>query len=157
MTRLPDLPIEGGCACGQVRYRVNAQPAFVYTCHCTDCQTLSQSAFSLNAIIKREELEVTKGEPKTWVRTTTESGKPTAQHICPNCGVRMFSEPTGAPNHYTLRLGTLDDTTWLRPAAAIWMVSAQPWFEPTKDMLVYDKGFNPAEVAARYQEIMGRE
>jgi hypothetical protein len=158
MNKLPEFPVNGGCACGAVRYRLSAPPPFVYTCHCTDCQTLTTSAFTLSAPVKRETVQITKGALKTWVRTTTESGKPTTQHICGKCGVRIFSEPPSAPDRITLRLGTLDDTSWLRPAAAIWMKSAQPWFIPTPDMLTYDK--QPpdfVEVFERYRQVMDRD
>jgi hypothetical protein len=140
MSRLPTFPVEGGCACGAVRYRLKACPPLVYTCHCTDCQTLSTSAFTLSAPVNRADLEITRGRLKTWVRTTTESGLPTTQDICPDCGVRIYSEPSQAPDKVTLRLGTLDDTSWVNPAAAIWMRSAQPWFEPKPTMLTYEKG-----------------
>ena len=157
MTKLPTFPVEGGCACGAVRYRLKAAPPFVYTCHCSDCQKLTTSAFTLSAPVPRADVEILQGELKVWTRTTTQSGLPTDQHVCSKCGVRIFSEPPPAPDRVTLRLGTLDDTSWLRPAAAIWMKSAQPWFIPTPDMLTFDEGpesFSP--VAARYQEILNK-
>ena len=140
MRKLPKFPVEGGCACGAVRYRLNAAPPWVYTCHCSDCQKLTTSAFTLSAPVKRDALEITRGTLKTWLRTTTESGLPSTQHVCANCGVRIFSEPPTAPDRVTLRMGTLDDTCWLNPMAAIWMKSAQPWFEPRPGMLTYEKG-----------------
>jgi len=155
MTRLPTFPVEGGCACGAVRYRLTKAPPFIYTCHCSDCQKLTTSAFTLSAPVARDTLEITQGTLKSWTRTTTESGRPTDQHVCANCGVRIYSEPPQAPDRVTLRLGTLDDTSWLRPAAAIWMKSAQPWFIPTPDMLTFDKQPDDfARVAVRWREIM---
>ena len=154
MSKLPDFPVQGGCACGAVRYRVTAAPYCVYTCHCGDCQTLSTSVFSLNAVVKTETLEILCGELRTWIRTA-ESGNRIPQHVCANCGVRIFTEPPVGPTTRTLRLGTLDDTSWLRPAAGIWMKAAQPWVRLPDNVLLYDDG--PADfrlITQRWREIM---
>jgi len=45
----PDT-LEGGCACGAIRYRLRMPPMFVHCCHCQDCQRQTGSAFVLNAI-----------------------------------------------------------------------------------------------------------
>ena len=44
----------------------------------------------------------------------------------------------------TLRPGTLDDHSWLRPVAHIWTSSAQPWVEIPADVLRYEN--NPDDV-----------
>ncbi|HEY3799351.1 MAG TPA: GFA family protein [Caulobacteraceae bacterium] len=154
MSKLPTFPIEGGCACGAVRYRVTAPPAYVYACHCTDCQTLTTSVFSLNALLRGEALEILQGELKTWVRTA-DSGNQIPQHVCAKCGVRIFTEAPQAPGTKTLRLGSLDDTSWLHPASSIWMKSAQPWVRMPDDTLLFEDGATdyPA-VMARWREIM---
>jgi len=30
--------LEGGCSCGEVRYRLTSAPMFVHCCHCRNCQ-----------------------------------------------------------------------------------------------------------------------
>jgi hypothetical protein len=139
MSLLPQFPIEGGCACGAVRYRLDAPPLCVYVCHCTDCQTLTTSVFSLNGLVRAETHEVTQGELKHWMRTAA-SGNQIPQYVCAVCGVRIYTEPPQGSGMRTLRLGTLDDTRWLRPAAAIWMKSAQPWLAMPEGTLLYDAG-----------------
>ena len=39
------MKIDGGCHCGYIAYEAEADPAKAMICHCTDCQTLSGSAF----------------------------------------------------------------------------------------------------------------
>ena len=39
------MQIEGGCHCGQIRYRAEVDPKTVTLCHCSDCQALSGAAF----------------------------------------------------------------------------------------------------------------
>lgn len=141
MSRLPSFPVEGGCACGAVRYVLKGSPLGVYTCHCTACQTLTGSAFSLGMSVLRTDFEVTKGELATWLRTA-DSGKVIPQRFCAQCGVRVFTEPPGGPHSLTLRPGTLDDTSWVHPVAAMFTRSAQPWVTFDED-LVYET--NPTE------------
>jgi len=148
-------PVEGGCACGAVRYRLTRAPFAVYTCHCTDCQTLSASVFSLNGVVRANQLEIIRGELKMWLRTA-ESGNQIPQHVCAHCGVRIFTEPPDGSGTRTLRLGTLDDTRWLVPAAAIYMKSAQPWVRMPEGTLLYDEGaadFTP--IVVKWREMMG--
>ena len=39
------MKIDGGYHCGYITYEAEADPEKVGICHCTDCQTLSGSAF----------------------------------------------------------------------------------------------------------------
>ena len=54
---MPDasvFPLEGGCDCRAVRYRMDTAPLFVHCCHCRWCQRETGSAFALNAMIESE-------------------------------------------------------------------------------------------------------
>ncbi|TPX16585.1 uncharacterized protein E0L32_003879 [Thyridium curvatum] len=56
-SRRPSLfPLEGGCACGRVRYRLERPPLIVHCCHCTACQRETGSAFAVNAMTERRYL-----------------------------------------------------------------------------------------------------
>jgi hypothetical protein len=136
-TVLPDFPVAGGCACGAVRYDLLAAPFALFACHCADCQTLTGSAFSLAMPIAPDALTITKGALKMWVRTAA-SGRQIPQYVCGDCGTRIYTAPPGPVASLTLRPGTLDDTGWLRPAAAFWRSSAQPYARFDDDMLVFD-------------------
>lgn len=46
------FPMEGGCCCGFVRYRLEQAPMASHNCHCTACQRETGSAFSPNIIIE---------------------------------------------------------------------------------------------------------
>jgi hypothetical protein len=45
------LPQRGGCQCGKIRYTITETPQLVHTCHCTDCQRLTSSAFSMGIVV----------------------------------------------------------------------------------------------------------
>ncbi len=48
------FPIEGGCDCKAVRYRMESAPLFVHCCHCRWCQRESGASFALNAMIEAD-------------------------------------------------------------------------------------------------------
>lgn len=137
MNRLPRLPLTGGCACGALRYEISGAPIAVYACCCTDCQRVTASGCSLAMPVMREHFKVTRGEAASWMRTGG-SGAQIPQRFCPGCGVRVWTEPAYAPQTVTVRPGGLDDTGWVRPAAAYWMRSAQPWVRFPDGTLLYD-------------------
>ena len=58
------VPLEGGCACGEVRYRLTSGPLFVHCCHCLNCQRQTGSAFVINLLIESDRVELLAGEPK---------------------------------------------------------------------------------------------
>src|ERR1041384_7940995 len=57
-------PLPGGCLCGALRYEIANAPSMAYPCHCTDCQHLTSSAFSLAITVQDSAFQLTKGEPR---------------------------------------------------------------------------------------------
>src|SRR3546814_16148897 len=48
------LPWDGGCRCGRTRFRVSAPPLLAEACHCTGCQRMTASAYSLSLAVDRK-------------------------------------------------------------------------------------------------------
>jgi hypothetical protein len=123
------LPLVGRCQCGTLDYSVSAPPLVVYACHCTNCQKQTGSAFVLAAAIPEEAFSFSSGAPSR-VAWTADSGSERYGLFCGDCGTRIVNGQTPSIGIYSLRAGTLDDTSWVRPAGHIWMRSAQSWFRP---------------------------
>jgi hypothetical protein len=105
-----NLPLEGGCRCGQVRLKISAPPILTMACHCTGCQKMSSSAFSLSAAIPAEAFEVIEGEPVIGGLHGS-----TRHYFCPHCKTWMFTRPEGMDWFVNLRPTMLDDTGWYSP------------------------------------------
>ena len=118
--------LEGGCACGAVRYRLLSAPMFVHCCHCRDCQRQSGTAFALNALIEADRVEIVSGDPKP-VPVPTDSGRPHVIDRCPDCGTAVWSTYGGRTALRFVRVGTLDDPAALPPDVHIYTRSKQPW------------------------------
>lgn len=109
------LPWEGGCRCGQVRIKVSAPPLLTLACHCTGCQRMSSSAFSLSAAIPAEGFKATKGEPVIGGLHGA-----TRHYFCPRCMTWMFTRPEGMDWFVNLRTTMLDDPRGLAPFVETW-------------------------------------
>jgi hypothetical protein len=118
------LPLTGGCQCGKIRYEITQEPDLVYACHCTDCQHITSSAFSLGISLPETAFRLTSGEPRA-IQRTPDSGRLNTRFICPDCACWVYSQPRGGV--VRVRAGGLDDTSWLRPTRHIWTRSKQPW------------------------------
>jgi hypothetical protein len=121
------FPIEGGCDCGAVRYRMETAPLFVHCCHCRWCQRESGASFALNAMIESDRV-VDLGIAPELVRTPSASGQGQDIARCPRCRIAVWSHYAGAgPVVKFVRVGTLDDPDALPPDIHIFTQSKQPW------------------------------
>ena len=116
------IPQEGGCRCGQVRLKISAPPIITMACHCTGCQKISSSAFSLSAAIPAEGFEVIAGE-------TVIGGLhgATRHYFCPHCLTWMFTRPEGMDWFVNLRSTMLDDTSDVAPFVETFTSEKLPW------------------------------
>ena len=129
--------IKGHCACGKVSYESAAEPAFTGVCHCKDCQRHSGSAFNVVIGVPTATLTVS-GELKTYV-STADSGKQSVRKFCPNCGSTILSEPEAFAGVSIVRVGTLDDTSWVKPGMQLYCEAAQPWVSLGGEMQSFPK------------------
>jgi len=116
------MMIEGGCLCGQVRFKGEADPFFQAICHCKNCQKQAGSAFSVVVGLPKEPLHLT-GELANYA-DTAESGDTVNRRFCPRCGSGIYSETDKRPGMVILKAGALDDTSWLEPTVHVWTESA---------------------------------
>jgi hypothetical protein len=119
------MRIDGACHCGHVSYEAEIDPGKVGVCHCTDCQTLTGSAFSLFVPVPKEAFKL-RGQPKIYVKTA-ESGNRRAQAFCPECGARIYASAEVDPQVFNLRVGTVRQRAALAPQTQVWCRSALPW------------------------------
>jgi hypothetical protein len=151
--------LEGGCACGLVRYRLQSKPMFVHCCHCRECQRQTGSAFVINALIETDRVEKLSGETEA-VPVPAESGRPQIIHRCPVCKVAVWSHYGGFHKLSFIRVGALDEPAELPPDIHIYTRSKLPWVAlpagvPAVEAYYDSKTLWPAESLARRKAIFG--
>jgi hypothetical protein len=130
------VPREGGCACGEVRYRLTSDPLFVHCCHCLNCQRQTGSAFVINLLIEADRVEVLAGDPVP-VDVSRDDGSKQRIYRCPTCQVAVFSE-YGWPELLFVRGGTLDEPSEVTPDVHIFTKSKLPWITLPESVLAFE-------------------
>ena len=134
------MKIDGGCHCGKITYTAEVDPEKVGICHCTDCQTLSGTAFRVSVAATKENFHL-KGEPKIYIKTA-ESGAKRAQGFCPECGTPIYATAAENPQVFNIRLGTARQRDVLRPKAQGWYRSAREWVNDLQSIPRFEKQRN---------------
>ena len=94
---------EGGCHCGQVRFRVTADLSRVSDCNCSVC---TKKGF-LHLIVAPEQFELLGGEDAL---STYQFNTGTAKHtFCRHCGIHSFYVPRSDPDKIDVNVRCLDD------------------------------------------------
>ena len=152
-------PIDGGCDCKNVRYRMLTSPIFVHCCHCRWCQRESGSAFALNAMIEADQVEALAGEPE-MVMTPSLSGGGQNIARCPECRIAVWSNYAGIGAVMKfVKVGSLDEPDHLPPDIHIYTESKQPWLAldaqvPSVPQYYNKKKYWSAESLERWQALL---
>ena len=114
----------GGCLCGQVRFRILAEPLAARICWCRDCQRIASNG-TANAMFPSQAIEIA-GSPSEYTRVAA-SGNQVRRRFCAPCGSQLFADSSGRPGLTVVRIGTLDEPSSIRLTANIWSASAPAW------------------------------
>ncbi len=150
--RDPTLPLEGHCRCGATHIRVTRPPLLTAACHCTGCQRMSASAFSLSVAIPAEGFAVVKGE------TVPGGATHDMHHFCPHCLSWMFTKIAGMDFFVNVRTTMFVETRWFEPFIETFTTEKLPWapsvaphsFAAIPDMSGYGKLMDD------YAQVVGR-
>jgi len=126
----------GGCQCGAVRYRLDAEPHDANLCHCRMCQKAGGGPFMAFASVPTPAFVVTRGEIALY-----KSSEIADRGFCRDCGTPLTYAGRGA-DHISVTLGSLDvpgrvapdvqlgvegEVAWLRRALAAPATRSEDW------------------------------
>ena len=127
------MKVEGQCHCGQITFEAEIDPDTVGVCHCSDCQTLTGSAYRVTVHAPAAQFVLRSGAPKIYIKTA-ESGNRRAHGFCGNCGTPLYATDVHQPRSYGIRVGTLKQRADLPPRRQIWYRSALSWATDLRDL-----------------------
>jgi hypothetical protein len=153
------FPCEGGCSCGEIRYRLSSEPLFTHCCHCLNCQRQTGSAFVINALIEADRVELLGGEPRP-VDVPRDDGSAQRIFRCPTCEVAVYSRYS-RPGVLFVRAGTLDDPGLVSPDVHIFTRSKRKWVELPDSVPAFDAFYDqqalwPARSLERLEALEAR-
>ncbi|WP_085668303.1 GFA family protein [Pseudomonas sp. R27(2017)] len=112
----------GSCRCGQVTFQASGRPVMTSACHCTGCQKMSASAFSLTALFPAERFAVTQGTP-----VIGGLHGPTRHYFCPHCLTWLFTRPAQNEAFVGVRSSLLNRPQDYAPFMETWVSEKLPW------------------------------
>jgi hypothetical protein len=112
----------GKCRCGQVQFEVNSEPLITMACHCTGCQRMTGSAFSLSALHPSNGFEITLGKPVIGGLHGA-----TRHYFCPHCLSWLFTRPEGMDEFVNIRATMMDDAQSFSPFIETYTDEKLPW------------------------------
>ena len=136
-------PFEGGCLCGAVRYRCEAQPFWSANCHCREYQKLSGAPFVSAFSVRAESVSIT-GETAAWFRDSA-AGHQVQTHHCARCGARVWAQSAGGTGHVNLFAATLDDPSVFVAISNVYLSEAAGRIEPPAARFNFPKMPGPPE------------
>jgi len=123
-------PLEGGCLCGEIRYRITGPIIFVSQCCCRDCQKATGTGHTTILGVQAADLEVT-GAPKVYTNAGDTGGQ-ISRHFCANCGGRLYTSGDHPGSIRIVQAGSLDNPNVVHPQNVIYAKDAPAWdfFDP---------------------------
>jgi len=123
---------EGGCLCGDIRYRVTGAAIFAAYCHCRSCTMASGAAPVAWATFEKGDFSFTDGRPAEH-----QSSPPVRRTFCPRCGSPLTYTHAERADHVDVTLATLDDPAGLAPLCHVWASEKRPWLALGDDLPRY--------------------
>ena len=122
------MKIDGACHCGDITYEAEIDPERVVICHCTDCQTLSGTAFRTAVAVPGKAFRILTGKPREYLKRA-ETGADRVQAFCPVCGTQIYAADPGDSAFYFVRAGTARQRAELIPRLQVWCRSRLSWLD----------------------------
>ncbi len=113
--------------CGNVTYAVDGEPVVQGACHCKDCQRQTGGPFTVVVGVPRAAMTVQGDSVASFTTYGEDHGGAAERFFCNLCGSPLYTYSAVLPDAALLKVGSLDDASWVEPAFELWTSSAQPW------------------------------
>lgn len=126
------LPLEGGCHCGALRYRITTAPVRAGYCHCRICQHTSAAPVQAWAEIPLAGFAYTKGQPRVYLSSAWGQ-----REFCGDCGSQILYRDQQDATSVSINTPTLDDPALIPPMVHGFMKDRIAWFHTADDLPRY--------------------
>jgi len=136
------LTVKGQCRCGRIKFELSSKPMITMACHCTGCQKMTSSAFSLSSLFPSSAFVLTSGDPVIGGLHGA------ARHFfCGYCMSWLFTRPEGMDEFINVRSTMLEDSRYYQPFIETYMDEKLEW--ATTGAKHSFNGFPPQEMFPR--------
>lgn len=127
-TEFESYALQGGCACGAVRYALDEAPYDAGWCHCRLCQHVSGSGGMVFATVHLDRYRITVGGEQVGSFASTDFGTRT---FCRQCGSPLSIHVRHQPDEIDIPVGTFDDPEEVAPSFHLYAAEAPSWMPMT--------------------------
>jgi hypothetical protein len=127
--------IEGGCLCGEVRYRIQGEPLVSATCQCRTCRKASAAAIVPWLHLEAANLSFIAGEPVAF-----KSSPPVMRTFCGRCGTPLTYWTADYGPTIDVATGSLDDPDAFPPIVHFWTGHRLRWVELADGLPSFEEG-----------------
>ena len=139
------LPAEGGCLCGAIRYRISGPPIALTICHCRTCQLAAGAATVAWTDVLSRDFSLVAGAPSEH-----ESSPGVLRGFCAACGTPLTYRRTAQPDRIDVTTVSLDRPQDFAPTKEIWVSHRIAWETTNPGLPQYpgsSVGTNPGKQA----------
>jgi hypothetical protein len=108
--------------CGQVRYRLTAEPESSTVCYCGDCRKAAGSQSVAWVTVPAAAYQVVSGEPARF-----ESSLNVLRTFCGRCGTSLTYQNTKHGNSIDVTAASLEDPGAFPPSGLVYASQKLPW------------------------------
>ena len=119
--------IDGGCFCGEVRYRIEDGDYPAAHCHCTMCRRTSAAPFVTWLVVPSGAFRYVQGKPRSL--SSSEEG---TRYFCSECGTPVACVIERHPDQVDVTTGSLDNPEDFPPTVAVHEDTKLPWLSLTE-------------------------
>ncbi len=135
----------GGCVCQKVRYSISGAPLRVTICHCDWCQRRTGSAFGVELVFEKTQIQFLTDGLSVYRHLSDESGRWVDQHFCSTCGSNIGLTLEAVPAIQSIAVGSLDNQNWAELTGLerrhVFVRSARQWSTIPDDVEQYEEHF----------------
>ena len=126
--------VEGGCACGAIRYRVEGRPSNSMVCHCQTCRRVSASPVVAWVTFERAGFAILKGQPLEYA-----SSPPVRRTFCATCGTPLTYQHHDHAASIDITTCSLDDPSVFPPTHHSWLSHDIAWLRFADGLPTYQE------------------
>ena len=126
--------LEGGCACGAVRYETEAVPFHRTLCHCVDCRRAAGAPAVAWFTVPAAEMRYVRGSP-----AARRSSPKVERAFCAACGTPLSYRNDGYAHEIDVLACTLDDPEAASPQDHTFASQRLGWMRVDDGLPVYPR------------------
>lgn len=139
--RVPEPQVhEGGCFCGEIRYRARGTPSGPSICHCSICRRASGAPMVAWATFPTSDIEWVKGAPRRF-----KSSSKAERSFCADCGTALTFTFVKTPDRTDVTLASLDRPERITPLDHIFTTTRIPWVRLADGLPTFPEDRTPSD------------